>query len=669
MESSTTASFIKTISERCRVCYTCVRECPAKAIRIVGGQAEVMGERCICCGNCVKVCSQHAKQAISSIDMVEGFLASGGAVAACLAPSFPAEFTDIEPRRLLGMIRMLGFHWVHDVGFGADLVADRYRTLLNANAGKRYIATTCPALVEFVEQYQPDLVPSLAPIVSPMVAMSRVARHLHGKDMRVVFVGPCIAKKKEATASLLRGDVDAAITFDELRTMFANRRIKPESVAPGDFDPPHAGLGALFAVSRGMLQAANIKEDLLTGDVVAAEGRTNFVEALEEFSAGMLESGLLEVLCCNGCIMGPGMSKGGHLYARRASVSRYVRKRIPTLDHEQLAADVARFGTLELSRSFAPNDQRIPVPQNTELEAIMAKMGKFVPEDELNCGACGYDTCREHAIAIYKGLAGSEMCLPYTIEQLRKVINELAISSEQLESTQHALMQSEKLASMGQLAAGIAHEVNNPLGVVLIYSHLLLDEHGKDVKLHDDLQMIVEQADRCKRIVSGLLHFARQNKVVPQPTDMKDLVDRSMKAMHIADNIEVRIEREDPDVTAEVDRDQIVQVLTNLVSNAEQAMPGGGTLTVRTGGDALRVWLKVIDTGVGVPRENLQKIFEPFFTTKHIGKGTGLGLAVTYGVVKMHRGDISVESNANPEAGPTGSTFTVTLPRHAEQSE
>jgi len=229
-------------------------------------------------------------------------------------------------------------------------------------------------------------------------------------------------------------------------------------------------------------------------------------------------------------------------------------------------------------------------------------------------------------------------------------------------------MHSERLASMGQLAAGIAHEVNNPLGVVLMYAHLLREECSGDERLSNDLGMIVDQADRCKRIVAGLLNFARQNKAVMQSTDLTRLVDRAIKTAVTDDKIAVRVEHEMADPLAELDRDQIVQVLTNLVSNACAAMPGGGTLTVKTGGDEQKVTLTVSDTGVGIPRENLKKIFEPFFTTKQIGKGTGLGLAMVYGIVKMHRGDIRVESNADPAAGPTGSTFTVILPRrHGEE--
>ncbi len=656
---------VTTIKERCRVCYTCVRECPAKAIRIRDGQAEVLAQRCIGCGNCVRVCSQHAKQVLSSIAEVEALLAGEAPVAACLAPSFPAEYDDIEHRRLVGMVRALGFDWVTEVAFGADLVAARYRDLLVGNGRKRYIATSCPAIVGYVERYHPGLVDALAPIVSPMVAMARAMRALHGPDLKVVFVGPCIAKKGEAATGRISGDVDAVLTFVELQHLFVERGITPLSVKASEFDPPRPSDGALFPISRGMLQAAGISEDLAAGEVVAADGRSSFTEAIKEFEDGDLDARLLEVLCCNGCIMGAGMVTQSPLFSRRSCVSHYVRRRMETLDRNGWQRQMTAFAGLDLSRTYACNDQRVAVPSKQELGQILQRLGKHHAEDELNCGACGYETCREHAIAIYEGLAECEMCLPYTIDQLRRTVRALEFSNEQLASTQEALGQSEKLASMGQLAAGIAHEVNNPLGVVIMFAHLLLDEMGNDGKYRDDLQTIVESADRCKKIVSGLLHFARQNKVTLAPTDLHGLIDDLVKTLTLPAGIALRIEHQSPQEMADVDQDQIVQILTNLVSNAQAAMPDGGTLTLRTAGDEANVRIAVSDTGVGIPQQNLDRIFDPFFTTKQVGKGTGLGLAVTYGIVKMHRGNIKVESNADPQAGLTGTTFTVILPRKA----
>jgi signal transduction histidine kinase len=208
--------------------------------------------------------------------------------------------------------------------------------------------------------------------------------------------------------------------------------------------------------------------------------------------------------------------------------------------------------------------------------------------------------------------------------------------------------------------------VNNPLGVVLMYAHLMLDDLPEEAPQRGDLALIAEQADRCKKIVAGLLHFARQNKVLPQQTNVPELIDRALKTLQTPANVTIEVRHDLDDPVAELDGDQIIQVLTNLCTNAVAAMTDGGTLTVRTAApDDDHVQIVVEDTGSGIEPDIVKKIFEPFFTTKQIGIGTGLGLAVTYGIVKMHSGDIRVESNADPDAGPTGTTFTVTLPRKA----
>jgi iron only hydrogenase large subunit-like protein/nitrogen-specific signal transduction histidine kinase len=645
------------------MCYTCVRECPVKAIRITDGQAKVIAERCIACGNCVRICSQNAKLLRSTVDEVWALLRSGQPVAACVAPSFPAEFADLHYEYLVGGLRELGFQQVVEVSFGADLVAREYARLFERDDGRRYISTTCPAIVRYVERHSPELVGSLAPIVSPMVAMSRALRQLHGDDLRIVFIGPCVAKKLEATDPELGGDIDGVLMFPELRQMWNEAGIDADHATPSEFDPPHGGVGGLFPVSRGILQAANLHEDLMTGEVVATGGRNHMVEAIKEFGSGDLGARLLEVLCCDGCISGPGMSSQLTLFHRRRHVRTYVVDRMDHLDRERWSADMERLDSLDLRREYEAHDQRMATPAPGELEHIMHRMGKYKPSDELNCGACGYETCLEHASAIHMNLAECEMCLPNTIDQLRMAIKEVEASHGQLAATQEALVHSEKLASMGQLAAGIAHEVNNPLGVVLMYSHLMLNECERSSVMHEDLAMIAEQADRCKRIVSGLLHFARQNKVDRASHDLPRLVEHALRTMVVPENVVTTLDDQMTNPVADIDRDQIIQVLTNLVSNSAGAMPDGGTITVRTSDDADHVRFAVHDTGTGIAPENLKKIFDPFFTTKPMGMGTGLGLAVTYGIVKMHSGDIQVESQADPERGPTGTTFTVTLPR------
>lgn len=656
------AAFINTIPERCRVCYTCVRECPAKAIRIENGQAGIVAERCIACGNCVKVCAKHAKQAVSSIASVRELLRSGAHLAACIAPSFPAEFTDIEPRQLIGMVRALGFDSVHEVAFGADLVAAAYTRLVAKANGRQYISSSCPAIVGYVERYHPDLVGCLAPIVSPMIALARYLR-ADKPGLKVVFIGPCIAKKTEAEDDDVRGEIDAVLTFRELRELIATRESTGPPPEPADFDPPYGGSGALYPLSRGALQASGLREDLMTGEIISTQGRNHVREVIQEFADRNLRVKLLEVLCCEGCIMGAGMTSEQPLFYRRRRVAEYVARRMATLTSGDWKKQLATGKHLSLQRSFTARDQRISEPPPEALEQILAKLGKSDPADELNCGACGYETCREHATAIHRGLAEDEMCLPYTIDRLSQAYRELEESHEQLASAQDALMQSEKLASMGQLAAGIAHEVNNPLGIVLMYAHLLMDDFPRNDQRFDDIRMIAEQADRCKNIVGGLLHFARQNRVVKYAADIPALVHRVVTPIPIPDGIELTVENSMENPEAEIDKDQIAQVLTNLINNAVAATLPPGRIHVRCSDDAHNIRLSVSDTGTGIPKENIKRVFEPFFTTKKPGKGTGLGLSVSYGIVKMHCGDIMVESNADPAAGPTGATFTVRLPR------
>jgi len=651
---------VYTIKELCRTCYTCVRECPAKAIRIVGGQAEVIDERCIACGNCTKVCSQGAKVFLNTTDRVIKLGETNNDVVALIAPSFPAEFSEFTDFRvLIGMIKSLGFKYVLEVSFGADLVADRYKKLVEESKDY-YISSDCPSIVNYINHFHQNLIDKLAPIVSPMVAMSRVVRSKFGSETRIVFIGPCVAKKAESS------EIDEAITFIELRELFEKYNIKPEKSYPCDFDQPVGGRGSIFPVTRGLLQTANINDDAITGNIIAAEGRTDFQGALKEYEAGLLKNQHMELLCCEGCIMGPGLSKYGKQYNRRALVSSYANVKMQNLDKESWQKAFDKYSNLDLSCRHKPEDHRIDVPDDKEISEVLVLMGKLTKKDELDCGACGYETCVEHAIAIKKGLAEVEMCLPYTIEKLHKSVNDLALTNEKLTSMRQALKQSEKLAHMGQLSAGIAHELNNPLGVVIMYSNILLEESPDDAPVREDLKLIVEQAGRCKKIVAGLLNFARKNQVNHQLISIRDLVSHSLESLILPEMVNISVFDKATNPDAMLDNEQMTQVITNLVKNAVDAMPGGGSIYIILEDTLGDVSITVKDTGSGIREQDLGKIFEPFFTTKGIGQGTGLGLATAYGIVKMHKGQITVDSNDNPLKGPTGTSFKIVLPRRKE---
>ena len=658
MKRTDRSKLVYTVKNKCRVCYTCVRECPAKAIKIINGQAEVINERCIGCGNCVRVCSQGAKVFLETKDEVRALIKTNDLIIACVAPSFPAEFTEITDHKILvSLIKKIGFSKVVEVSFGADMVAKEYKKLFN-NSNKKCITSDCPAIVSYIQIYHPEMISSLAPIASPMVAITRIVKAKYGKNAKVVFIGPCLAKKSESD------EVDEVLTFRELREMLNEDGLTIEDADPIEFDPPFSGKGAIFPVSRGLLHTIDMTDDISEGNTIVAEGKNNFIAAINEFEKNKIGSQHLELLCCEGCIMGPGMSKPDERYSKRTCISNYVKEKLNNLDVEKWEKDVKSFENINFSQTFDDVNYKIDKPSEEEIKKVLLGMGKKEPKDHLNCRACGYQTCREHAIAIIEGLAESEMCLPYTIEKLHDSIKNLNISNENLSTAQQALKQSEKLAHMGQLSAGIAHELNNPLGVITMYSNILKDEAKIDDPIIEDLNLIVEQAERCKGIVGGLLNFARKNQVKLSKTNMQNFAEHSIDSIIKPLNVKVSFKSEMKDPIAMVDKDQLMQVLTNIEKNAVEAMPDGGELKIYITDNDDEIEINISDTGTGISKDNMDKLFTPFFTTKKPGNGTGLGLPLIYGIVKMHKGQISVQSNNDPEKGQIGTNFKIKLPRN-----
>lgn len=249
-----------------------------------------------------------------------------------------------------------------------------------------------------------------------------------------------------------------------------------------------------------------------------------------------------------------------------------------------------------------------------------------------------------------------------TIEKLHSYLETLENRNKEIASMKEALKLSEKLATMGQLSAGIAHEVNNPLGVVVMYSQILMEESDKDSDIYKDLEIIATQAGRCKTILSGLLNFARKNEVKKGKVKLGAFIENATKSLLIPKKIKLEISHQDPDFEGFFDEAQMLQVMTNLINNSADALNSVGRISITTYFDKDNVSLSVEDNGPGISEENQKRLFEPFFSTKKMGKGTGLGLAVVYGIIKMHGGRISVTSNDDQTKGETGTKFTITLP-------
>jgi two-component system, NtrC family, sensor kinase len=654
---------ISTIKEKCRRCYTCVRKCPAKAIKVEDGQAKVVAERCIACGSCIKVCRQEAKAIRDSTATVKDLFWNSPEIIACLAPSFPAAFPQAKPGQIITAVRNLGFTEVMEVAFGADLVAKAHARWAKQNGDKLCISSPCPSLVLYIKKYFPSLVDHLAPIVSPMVAMGRVIKRSLRPGAKVVFIGPCIAKKEEIEDPEVAGDVDAVLTFVELDRMFQEAGLIPEKLPESSSDGPLARLGLIFPVPGGLLRSAAMKEDVCQNRILVTEGKEACTQILNEILEGSVEAKFMDLLFCEGCINGPGFPNDLSFFSRKELVARYVQSRLTAEGEDRHKADMRKFSRVPLKRSFSPEDRRLTTPSPDIIREILRRTNKVHPEDELNCGACGYASCQEKASAVYWGLAENEMCLPYLIDQLEENLSRLAQSHKDLRETQQQLIQSEKMASVGQLAAGVAHEINNPLGTILLYSHMILEKLEQKDSRREELDTIAKEATRCRDIVRGLLDFARQRKLQVENVDVNKILEEGLSlvaAQPAFQKVEIA-KTLDPSLPAtEGDPVQLKEVFLNILSNAGEAMPEGGRVTVvsrfrEAGSHPIEIMIR--DTGQGIPQENLNKLFMPFFTTKKIGQGTGLGLAIAYGIVKMHRGAIEVQSKVGE-----GTTFWVKLP-------
>lgn len=646
---------VTTIGQKCKRCYSCVRECPAIAIRVLNGQAVVINDRCISCGHCVKVCSQHAKSIKTDLGIIDEIL-SKGKTAVIVAPSFAASFPDTYSK-IPAALKKIGFGTVAETAFGADLISNLYAKDLENYSGKTIISSACPAVYNYIEKYFEELVPNIATIVSPMIAMGRYLKSTLGSDTKVVFVGPCVAKKSEYTDEQVDDAIDAVLTFTELKEIFRVKQVDFNSLDEIEFDPPHSLMGKSFPLAGGLLKTAQISSDILEKEIIVVEGREKVMEIIDELANNKINAKLVDILFCEGCISGPAIDSELNYYSKREKVIRYVDEKINLTDKQIWKSNIFNSRNLNLRRGFTVKSQRRPMPSEEKIKEILVKSHKFSKQDELNCTACGYESCREYAIAIAKGLAEEEMCLPYLIEKLE-------IAYEDLKTTQEQLQSAEKLASIGQLAAGVAHEINNPLGTILLYSSLLTKELPKigGSNYVEDLNMIIDETKRCKNIVANLLNFARHGKLKVSKVNISEIFQTVIKSIsinpvHQDKNITIVNEAENAFIDA--DADQLKQVFLNVLNNACEACEESKlkNVTVRIYAEGTFLCVDIKDSGCGIPKENLGKLFTPFFTTKKMGKGTGLGLPITYGIIKMHRGDIKVQSTAGE-----GTTFIIKLP-------
>lgn len=413
----------------CKNCYKCIRHCPVKAIRFSGNQAHIIGNECILCGQCFVVCPQNAKEIVDETEKVKVFLQSEDPVFVSLAPSFIANYDGVGINSMRNALKKLGFYEVEETAVGATIVKTEYERMLAEDDRDVIISSCCHSINLLIQKHFPRELCYLADVMSPMLAHGAEIKK-HNPNAKVVFIGPCVAKKDEAEH--YAGIIDAVLTFEELTEWLAEEKIELEK----EVDNTENSRARFFPTTGGVLKT--MTQDAPGYTYMAIDGVENCMAALRDIESGKIHKCFIEMSACSGsCVGGPVMEKYHHV----SPINNYMAVSNYAGDKD---FDVSQPDSVDIKKHFEFIEHHLSMPSEIEINNILRQMGKFKPSQELNCGSCGYDTCREKAIAIAQGKAEISMCLPYLKEKaesfsdtiVKNTPNGLIVLNEQLEVQQ-----------------------------------------------------------------------------------------------------------------------------------------------------------------------------------------------------------------------------------------
>ena len=382
----------------CKNCYKCIRHCPVKAIRFSGNQAHIIGNECILCGHCFVVCPQNAKEIVDGTEKARVLLQSGDPVIVSLAPSFIANYDGVGIESMRKALKKLGFFDVEETAIGATIVKNEYERMLREEERDIIITSCCHSVNLLIQKHFPSALEYLADVMSPMQAhCADIKKRM--PNAKTVFIGPCVAKKDEA--EYYEGIVDAVLTFEELTNWLKSDRIELEK----DIDDTQESRARFFPTTGGVLKT--MAQNTPGYTYIAIDGVDNCISALKDIESGKIHKCFIEMSACVGsCIGGPVMEK----YHSTSPIKDYV----TVADYAgERDFEVVQPAPMELKKHFSMIEKKLPTPSENEIMTVLRQMGKFKPADELNCGSCGYNSCREKAIAIIQGKAEISMCLPF----------------------------------------------------------------------------------------------------------------------------------------------------------------------------------------------------------------------------------------------------------------
>ena len=386
----------------CKNCHKCIRHCPVKAIRFSGNQAHIIGNECILCGHCFVVCPQNAKEIVDGTEKARVLLQSGAPVVVSLAPSFIANYHGVGIESMRRAMKKLGFFDVEETAVGATIVKTEYERMLRDEQRDIIIASCCHSVNLLIQKYFPSALEYLADVMSPMQAHCADIKKRY-PDAKTVFIGPCVAKKDEA--EYYEGLVDAVLTFEELTNWLKSEGVELDR----EVDNTPESRARFFPTTGGVLKT--MAQNAPGYTYLALDGVENCIAALKEIEAGKIHKCFIEMSACVGsCIGGPVMEK----YHRSSPVRDYI-----TIAGYAGEKDfsVDQPSPMSLKKNFSMIEHKLPQPSEIEIMSVLRQMGKFKPSDELNCGTCGYNSCREKAVAIIQGKAESSMCLPNLLDK------------------------------------------------------------------------------------------------------------------------------------------------------------------------------------------------------------------------------------------------------------
>ncbi len=413
----------------CKNCYKCIRHCPVKSIRFSGNQAHIIGNECILCGQCFVVCPQNAKQIVDETEKVKVLLQGGEPVVVSLAPSFVANYEGVGIEAMREALKKLGFYDVEETAIGATVVKNEYERMLREDERDVIISSCCHSINLLIQKYFPAALEYLADVISPMQAHCQDIKRRY-PNAKTVFIGPCVAKKDEAEH--YEGIVDGVLTFEELSNWLKEENIELKQ----EMDSSEESRARFFPTTGGILKT--MAQDAPGYNYIALDGVQNCIDALRDIENGKIHKCFIEMSACVGsCIGGPVMEK----YHRTAPVKDYITIANYAGEND---FEVTEPTPVELKKQFEYIEHKLAMPSETEIFAVLREMGKFKPSDELNCGSCGYNTCREKAIAICQGKAEISMCLPYLKDKaesfsdtiVKNTPNGLILLNEKLEVQQ-----------------------------------------------------------------------------------------------------------------------------------------------------------------------------------------------------------------------------------------